>query len=44
MLNSKSLEFELGMKRFIELRKSIVEFCYSRDKKVILDHQSINFL
>lgn len=44
MLNSKSLEFELGTKRFNELRKSIVEFCYSRDKKVILDHQSINFL
>ena len=44
MLNSKSLEFELGVKRFNQIRKSIVEFCYSKDKKVILDHQSINFL
>lgn len=44
MLNSKNLEFELGRKRFNQLRKTIIEYCYSKDTKVILDHQSINFL
>lgn len=44
MLNRKSLEIELGIKRFNELKKGIVEFCHSKNTKVILDHQTINFL